>query len=308
MKFIFTFVTVLLMAHSSVAGPLHEAVRSGDAEEVDRLLASGEDPSEVDFLAGSPLHIAALKGHTDLIDRLAEAGADPHAIEFGNGSTPLHWAALTGQTQAVERLLNQGAEIDSRNDAGDTPLLVSLENGHTETGAALIDAGADIAAETNLGLNPIQLAAQAEDWDLVDQIAALGGLPPDPEPVSHHLATADLDRAKELWASACGRCHGPVTRTEHLENIGKGPPLGGVIGRDIASVDGYPYSAALRRAPGVWTYEKLSRYLTNPGAYWPGTTMTDTMPGRELNLPDVTDRAAVIQYMRLNANPVPPLP
>lgn len=147
---------------------------------------------------------------------------------------------------------------------------------------ALIDAGADISAETELGLNPIQYAAQAEDWDLVDRIAKMGApRPPDPEPVAPRPADADLERGATLWRDTCRQCHGPATRQRLGDLINKGPPLRGVIGRDIASVEGYPCSAALRREPGVWTYEKLVRFLTNPGAYWPGTTMTDTAAGRE---------------------------
>ena len=52
-----------------------------------------------------------------------------------------------------------------------------------------------------------------------------------------------------------------------------GPDLYGVVGRKIASVEGFNYTPALKAHEGDWTYENLDAWLTNPQAFAPGTAM-----------------------------------
>jgi hypothetical protein len=52
-----------------------------------------------------------------------------------------------------------------------------------------------------------------------------------------------------------------------------GPPLWGVAGRRVASVEGYDYSAALKAIGGTWKPAKLDLFLINPKAFAPGTRM-----------------------------------
>ena len=52
-----------------------------------------------------------------------------------------------------------------------------------------------------------------------------------------------------------------------------GPPLWGVVGRDIASVEGFAYSDALRGKEGQWTYENLYEFIHGPKEWAPGTKM-----------------------------------
>lgn len=53
-----------------------------------------------------------------------------------------------------------------------------------------------------------------------------------------------------------------------------GPTLWGVMGRPIASVPGFEYSAALRGQQGRWDRQRLDRFLTAPQQFAPGTAMT----------------------------------
>ena len=56
-----------------------------------------------------------------------------------------------------------------------------------------------------------------------------------------------------------------------------GPILTGVVGREIASVDGFKYSQAFldKKAEGfVWTHEILHDYLENPRKYIPKNKMS----------------------------------
>lgn len=64
----------------------------------------------------------------------------------------------------------------------------------------------------------------------------------------------------------CGGCH------DRLENR-IGPHLRGIVGREIASLDEYAYSAALAVVGGTWTEERLDRFLADPSTFAPGNRM-----------------------------------
>lgn len=78
----------------------------------------------------------------------------------------------------------------------------------------------------------------------------------------------DLDVPEEAYV--CLSCHALGHDEPELE----GPPLRGVVGRAVASVEGYEYSDALRQKGGVWTRERLDRWIAGPAAVTPGTKMT----------------------------------
>ena len=54
---------------------------------------------------------------------------------------------------------------------------------------------------------------------------------------------------------------------------GVGPHLDGVVGRDIASVEGFSYSDAMASKEGAWEPEELNAFITNPKEHVPGTKM-----------------------------------
>jgi cytochrome c len=79
-----------------------------------------------------------------------------------------------------------------------------------------------------------------------------------------------------------------------------GPHLWGVLGRQIASVSDFSYSNALKSKEGIWDYDRLNAFLSDPKAWAPGTKMTF------VGLKKPEDRAAVILYLRsLSDNPEP---
>ncbi|MBQ0810092.1 MAG: cytochrome c family protein [Roseovarius sp.] len=104
------------------------------------------------------------------------------------------------------------------------------------------------------------------------------------------VAAADLAEGEKLYRR-CGACH----KLEDGKN-GAGPHLFGIVGRDIASVEGFAYSDALKGLEGEWTLEKLSGWIENPRAYAPGNRMG--FPG----LKDEADRANLIGYLQSTAN------
>ncbi len=71
-----------------------------------------------------------------------------------------------------------------------------------------------------------------------------------------------------------------------------GPGLWGIVGRQVGSVDGFRYSAAMTGSEDVWTLESLNAYLENPRAAFPGTSMG--FPG----VRSETERLNLLAYLQ----------
>jgi cytochrome c len=98
------------------------------------------------------------------------------------------------------------------------------------------------------------------------------------------FAQGDAEAGEKVFGK-CKACH-------HLDGQeAAGPHLNGVIGRDIASVPGYGYSAALTELAGNWDPQPFSEFLTNPTGYAPGTKMA-------IKLPKPEERANLIAYLQ----------
>lgn len=72
---------------------------------------------------------------------------------------------------------------------------------------------------------------------------------------------------------------------------GTGPHLNGVVGRDVASVEGFSYSSSMAEVAGTWTPEELNAFLVAPKKDVAGTKMSFA------GLKDAQDRADVIAYL-----------
>ena len=118
---------------------------------------------------------------------------------------------------------------------------------------------------------------------------------PAEQPIEQVLASASAERGANV-AKQCQACH------NFQEGAGAkiGPDLYGVVDRQVASVSGFSYSAALKSKGGKWDFDALNKWLTKPSAYAPGTAMTFAGISNE------KQRADVIAYLdSLSANPVP---
>jgi len=100
------------------------------------------------------------------------------------------------------------------------------------------------------------------------------------------VAGSAAQSAQQMY-SICVVCH----TVQPGQPSAIGPDLEGVVGRRVASVEGFQYSPALRAAGGVWTRERLDAFLQNPAAAIPGTTMT--LGG----IPDAGTRRDVIELL-----------
>ncbi|HPE49701.1 MAG TPA: cytochrome c family protein [Hyphomonas sp.] len=112
------------------------------------------------------------------------------------------------------------------------------------------------------------------------------------------LAAADASRGERVFKGQCTTCH---TIDDGGPNA-TGPNLHGVVDRPKASHPGFSYSAALSGVGGNWTYEDLNHWLTNPGAYARGTSMSFA------GLRKDADRMNVIAYLASQTPNAPPYP
>ena len=83
----------------------------------------------------------------------------------------------------------------------------------------------------------------------------------------------------------CRSCHA----VEPGKN-GVGPTLAGVVGKPAASVAGFRYSDALRKAGITWNREKLDEWLAGPMRMVPGSRMVQSVR-------DAAQRKAIIDYL-----------
>jgi cytochrome c len=122
---------------------------------------------------------------------------------------------------------------------------------------------------------------------------AQAATPSQPLPVL--LASADPAKGQAA-AKKCGACH-------DLSKGGPnkvGPNLWGVVGRPVASHEGFNYSAAMKAHGGEWTYDALFNFVHNPKQAVPGTIMAFA------GIASDKERADLLSYLRtLSDSPVP---
>ena len=120
------------------------------------------------------------------------------------------------------------------------------------------------------------------------------------DPVSPILASADPSVGESVFKK-CGSCH-----TNDPSGANKtGPGLWGVVGRAVASHEGYAYSGALEAYAAEepeWDFEALNAFLWKPKTVVKGTSMGFA------GLSSVEDRAAVIAYLNTLSDSPLPLP
>ena len=103
-------------------------------------------------------------------------------------------------------------------------------------------------------------------------------------------AAGDPVAGKAAYEATCGGCHS-------LDINRVGPLHRGVVGRRPGTAAGYDYSPAVRKLGGVWTPERLDKWLQGPQAIAPGAKMF-------LSVSDPGKRSDIIAYL---ASVSPPL-
>ncbi|TSJ64814.1 cytochrome c family protein [Starkeya sp. 3C] len=116
-------------------------------------------------------------------------------------------------------------------------------------------------------------------------------------PIAQLLGAASSERGA-AQAKKCAACH------NFVEGAGAkvGPDLYGIVGRPVASAEGFAYSAALKGHGGDWSFETLNDFIKNPKAAVPGTAMGFAGIAKE------TDRADLLVYLNTLSHSPQPLP
>jgi cytochrome c len=97
---------------------------------------------------------------------------------------------------------------------------------------------------------------------------------------------ADPAAGEKIFKAQCGICHTVVAGENRI-----GPTLFGVVGRRSGSVPGFNYTADHKKLDITWDAATLDKYLTNPRAMVPDTSMVYA------GLKDDTERADLIAYL-----------
>jgi cytochrome c len=111
------------------------------------------------------------------------------------------------------------------------------------------------------------------------------------------LAAATADNGAKVFKK-CAACHS----VDAAAGNKIGPNLHGVVGRKVASVAGFGYSAAMTGHGGEWTAERIDKYLASPKTEIPGNKMAFA------GLKKISERADVIKYLHDNSPGAPAIP
>ena len=148
---------------------LLRAVRLGDGQKIDELVAMGTSVNFIDSNGITPLLAASFEGRQGVVKQLLRLGADINYMTSGltpfalsnsyapsreralmeaasRGDTALIVASRQGHHGLVNYLLDQGAVIGYTNRQGETPLFVAIGRGDVALCQILIDRGANAKA------------------------------------------------------------------------------------------------------------------------------------------------------------------
>jgi cytochrome c len=117
------------------------------------------------------------------------------------------------------------------------------------------------------------------------------------KPIEFYLASADPAKGADVFKK-CAACHNADKGGANQ----LGPNLWGVLGGPIGQGRGFAFSDALSKVGGTWNWDNLSKWLTSPRNFAPGTKMTFA------GLSNPQDRANVIAFLNEHSDSKLPLP
>jgi cytochrome c len=97
---------------------------------------------------------------------------------------------------------------------------------------------------------------------------------------------ADPAAGEKIFKTQCSICHAVAAGENRI-----GPTLFGIVGRPPGSVPGFNYTADHKKLGITWDAANLDKYLTNPRAMVPDTSMVYA------GLKDDAERADLVAYL-----------
>lgn len=259
----------------------------------ERLDCFLKNPSEC--VPGTSMGYAGIKDPAKRADMIAYLASLGDAPPFPEPEAEQREAAAqpAGESQQAAAGPDAGqteqAAAEPAGQAQETAETASAESGQpAEQNEAAGDASTETAAASGetAGRSPgtdVQQTGDAKASEGESELAAL-------------LASGDA-AAGEKAARVCSACH--VFTQDGPNRVG--PNLYGVVGREVAAVDGFNYSKALQEYGGEWSYERLDCYLKNPRECVPGNKMTYA------GVKNDAKRADIIAYLA-SLGDSPPVP
>ena len=154
--------------------PILSAVRDGDVNKVDALLAAGANCNEVDGEGVSALMQAAHAGNLAIVSKLIATGADV------NWTDAAGWSALVkaaynpdrncGFPEVVQALIDAGANVEAPIAYGVRPLMLAAAYGETAVVEVLLRAGADVLARNHGGLTALMMVKEKHYVDVINML------------------------------------------------------------------------------------------------------------------------------------------
>jgi glucose/arabinose dehydrogenase/cytochrome c2 len=107
---------------------------------------------------------------------------------------------------------------------------------------------------------------------------------------AQNTPSGNVERGNQFYQTSCALCHSDHLSSDNAVIVKLGPTLVGVMGRKAGTSPHFGFSQPLKDSGLVWNAETLDRYLADPTALVPGTSMPAPTP-------EASDRADVIAYL-----------
>ncbi|MBT8435374.1 MAG: ankyrin repeat domain-containing protein [Gammaproteobacteria bacterium] len=166
------------------AGPLHEAIKSGDSEQAHALITPGLDINARDSSGMAAIHFAVYGDHIELVEMLLGQGADVNIAvdssrDFGffapfRKFSPLHIAIHLNRLEIASLLIAHGVEVNQKTDDGQSALHLAVRKGTDRLVQLLIDNGADVNAKDFEEYTPLHNAAWNGHIGVVEMLVSNG--------------------------------------------------------------------------------------------------------------------------------------
>ncbi|KAL9611301.1 MAG: hypothetical protein Q9167_004065 [Letrouitia subvulpina] len=162
---------------------LHDAIKHGDIDEVQKLLDKGTDPDAKDDINSTSLYLAVNKRNLEIVELLLDYGAYPNTKGY-SGWRSLHYAAPNGDYRIVQLLLDHWADPNAQDDNGLTPLHFAVKSESVLVIKLLLNAGANINVKDKTGSTPLDYRTKDTPLDIARLLLRkkMGNCQPSTEP------------------------------------------------------------------------------------------------------------------------------